>query len=88
MFICKNLVEPFLFGKPKKPSTLESDGNINQTAENSILVNLNDLKSDMQRVQCELDKVIALQNDYQNNSRQISDIKTEIATVKGILLSR
>lgn len=74
-----------LFGKGKKPKTLESSiTNLNKSLENSIA----DLKNDMQKVQCELERVAIMQNEQHSSSKLLGELKSEMATVKGILLSR
>lgn len=81
----QKFIEPLIFGKRKKPKSLESSINsLNETLQKSI----GDLKGDLQKVQCELERVVVMQNEDNRNSRAVNDLKSEIATVKGILLSR
>ena len=74
-----------MFGKPKKPKSVESSiSELNKVVTDSIT----DLKNDVKQVHGDLEKVYVVQNDQQSCVRQISELKSEIATVKGILLSR
>ncbi|KAK6617887.1 hypothetical protein RUM43_014116 [Polyplax serrata] len=84
-YLYQKFIEPLIFGKRKKPKSLESSINsLNETLQKSI----GDLKGDLQKVQCELERVVVMQNEDNMNSRAVNDLKSEIATVKGILLSR
>lgn len=81
----KRFIAPFLFGKPKKPKSVESSiSELNEVVTKSIT----ELKTDVQQIHGDLEKVYIAQNDQQSCVRQISELKSEIATVKGILLSR
>uniref|UniRef100_A0A6P7FEX8 Peroxisomal membrane protein PEX14 n=1 Tax=Diabrotica virgifera virgifera TaxID=50390 RepID=A0A6P7FEX8_DIAVI len=74
-------IAPFLFGKKKKSieDTIdELDGNIKTS--------VNELKEDLQSVKVEVDK-ISSSNESQTN-RQLVELKSEIASVKGLLLGR
>ncbi|CAG9828904.1 unnamed protein product [Diabrotica balteata] len=74
-------IAPFLFGKKKKSieDTIEElDGNIKSS--------VSELKEDLQSVKIEVDK-ISSSNESQTN-RQLVELKSEIASVKGLLLGR
>ncbi|EEB17472.1 conserved hypothetical protein [Pediculus humanus corporis] len=48
---------------------------------------ITELKEDIQRIQAELEQIVASQRE-QNNYKLMSELKSDITTVKGILLSR
>ncbi|XP_019881838.2 peroxisomal membrane protein PEX14 isoform X2 [Aethina tumida] len=77
----QNYVAPFLFGKKKKSvedSIKDLDINMKESVKN--------LQENLECVKIEVDKIN--QSSDLNTSRQLSDIKSDIATVKGLLLSR
>ncbi|KAL0268024.1 UNVERIFIED_CONTAM: hypothetical protein PYX00_010113 [Menopon gallinae] len=81
----KMYISPFLFDQSRKPKSIENSiSDINDTMKKSI----DELKSNIQQVHSELERVMTSQTEQQNYVREISQLKSEIATVKGILLSR
>ncbi|EFA10352.2 peroxisomal membrane protein PEX14 [Tribolium castaneum] len=74
-------IAPFFFGKKKK-SVEESIDELDKSFKQSV----NDLKNNLLSVKVEVDKIS--QGAESSTQRQLSDLKSEIATVKGLLLSR
>ncbi|CAH1155876.1 unnamed protein product [Phaedon cochleariae] len=74
-------ISPFLFGKKKK-SVKESIEDLDKNVKASV----DQLKDDLQSVKVEVHKI----NESSENStnRQLTDLKSEIASVKGLLLGR
>lgn len=84
-YFYKRFIAPFLFGKPKKPKSVEASiSDLNEVVTKSI----SDLKNDVQQIHGDLEKVTTVQTEQASSVRQISSLKTEMATIKGILLSR
>ncbi|XP_056637041.1 peroxisomal membrane protein PEX14 isoform X1 [Diorhabda sublineata] len=77
----ERFIAPFLFGKKKK-SIEESI----EELDNNIKSSVSDLKEDLHSVKVELDKVS--DNSDNQMTRQLSELKLEIASVKGLLLGR
>lgn len=77
----ERFIAPFLFGKKKK-SIKESIEELDSNIKSSV----SELKEDLHNVKIELDKV-SDNSDSQTN-RQLSELKLEIASVKGLLLGR
>ncbi|XP_068899499.1 peroxisomal membrane protein PEX14 isoform X2 [Tenebrio molitor] len=77
----EKFIAPFLFGKKKK-SIEESLEDLDKNMKESV----NELQNNLTSVKVEVDKIN--QGAESNTQRQLSDLKSEIATVKGLLLSR
>lgn len=84
MLYCEQAyIEPFLFGRPKpKKSTAESLSSIEE-AINSVQLSTTELKAELHT---ELSRLT--QERELGAARNLADIKSDIATVKGLLLSR
>ncbi|XP_018575911.1 peroxisomal membrane protein PEX14 isoform X2 [Anoplophora glabripennis] len=74
-------VAPFLFGKKKK-TVEESVQEMNKNMKSSIA----ELKDDLKSVKVEVDKLS--QSSENNTTRQLVELKSEITSVKGLLLGR
>lgn len=82
-WVYKTYIEPFLFGRPKpKKSTEESLSSLEE-AVSSVARSTNELRTEMRS---ELSRIT--QERDSGATRSLSDIKSDIATVKGLLLSR
>lgn len=77
----QDYVAPFLFGRKKK-SVEETVQDMDKTMKSSI----EELKDDLRTVKVEVDKLS--QNSENNTTRQLVELKSEIASVKGLLLGR
>ncbi|XP_018321116.1 peroxisomal membrane protein PEX14 isoform X2 [Agrilus planipennis] len=76
----KKFISPFLFGKKKNVE--ERIDELNKTVINSV----GEVKSDLTTVKIEIERLN--QNTESGLQRELVDLKSEIATVKGLLLSR
>lgn len=84
MLYCEQAyIEPFLFGRPKpKKSAAESLASIEE-AINNVQLSTTELKAE---IHTELSRIS--QERESGAARNLADIKSDIATVKGLLLSR
>ncbi|VEN47594.1 unnamed protein product [Callosobruchus maculatus] len=71
-------IAPFLFGKKKK-SVEETIEELDKNVKSSV----GEIKDDLQSVKVEVDRL-----NGDNTSRQLAELKSDIATVKGLLLGR
>lgn len=78
----KKFIRPFLFGDKKKKNLDEQMEELN----NSVSTSISDLKSSLYDVKIEVDKIS--QGGETSMQKQLHDLKSEISTVKGLLLSR
>jgi len=77
----KNYIEPFLFGSKKK-SIEDKIDKLEKNVESSI----SDIKSSLIEVKTEVDKInFSAENEM---ASQLKELKSEIGTVKGLLLTR
>ncbi|KAG5894364.1 hypothetical protein JTB14_031924 [Gonioctena quinquepunctata] len=74
-------IAPFLFGKKKK-SVEESIEDLEKNVKSSV----DELKGDLQSVKVEVERIS--QSNENNTSRQLTELKSEITSVKGLLLGR
>ncbi|KAJ8945166.1 hypothetical protein NQ318_001632 [Aromia moschata] len=74
-------IAPFLFGKKKK-SVEESVTEL----ENNLKTSVEELKDSLQSVRVEVDKIS--QSSESDTHRRLSELKSEIVSVKGLLLGR
>lgn len=74
-------IQPFLFGKKKK-----SIEDRIQSLDKDIKKSVADLKQELSSVKVEVDKISSGSDSSLN--RQLVDLKSDVATVKGLLLSR
>ncbi|XP_060528559.1 peroxisomal membrane protein PEX14 isoform X3 [Cylas formicarius] len=74
-------IAPFLFGKKKK----DLDDKL-ETFENNMRSSISEIRNDICDVKAEIDKI----NSSPDNevARQLKDFKSELSTVKGLLLTR
>lgn len=78
----KKFIRPFLFGGKKKKNLDEQMNDLS----NSVSLSISDLKNSVNDVKIEVDKIS--QGGESSMQRQLHDLKSEISTVKGLLLSR
>ncbi|KAF5272184.1 hypothetical protein FQA39_LY01266 [Lamprigera yunnana] len=78
----KKFIRPFLFGGKKKKSIEEQLEELNSSVTGSI----SDLKESLFDVKVEVDKIS--QGEESTVQKQLHDLKSEVSTVKGLLLSR
>ncbi|KAF5282337.1 hypothetical protein FQR65_LT14326 [Abscondita terminalis] len=78
----KKFIRRFLFGDDKKKSVEEQLDELNKTVNTSIT----DLKEYLYDVKIEVDKIT--EGGELTMQKQLHDLKSEISTVKGLLLSR
>ncbi|CAG9856758.1 unnamed protein product [Phyllotreta striolata] len=74
-------IAPFLFGKKKK--------SVNETIEEldkNVKSSVGELKEDLHNVKVEIDRITHESENH--TSRQLIELKSEIASVKGLLLGR
>ncbi|CAH0555829.1 unnamed protein product [Brassicogethes aeneus] len=74
-------IAPFLFGKKKK-SIEDSIRDLDKDLKKSV----KELSDNLESVKIEVDRIN--QSTGSNTSRQLSDLKSDVATVKGLLLGR
>lgn len=78
----KKFIRPFLFGDKKKKSLEDQIEDLNNSVSNSIT----DIKNSLFDVKIEVDKINLGGETIMQ--KQLSDLKSELSTVKGLLLSR
>lgn len=78
----QKFIKPYLFGYKKKKSIEESLDDLNKTVSSSI----DEIKSNLESVKIEIDKIN--QSSDTSTHRQLQNLQSEVATVKGLLLSR
>lgn len=91
LFIPQSYIEPFLFGRPKpKKSTEETLSSIEE-AVSKVSLSTNELRAE---IKAELSRLTqekesgGVRNLAESKVRTLAEIKSDIATVKGLLLSR
>lgn len=80
----KKYIRPWLFGDKKKKSIEDSISDLNKSMTESI----NDLRDNLTEVRTQVDRIKNLQADSPTTHMQLQDLKNEVSSVKGLLLSR
>jgi len=80
----QSYIWPWLFGRKQKSNTEVAIDKLQAVVSSTV----NELKTQVEKVHNDLEKVVDLQTEQQATLKVIGDVKSEVALVKGILLSR
>lgn len=81
----QSYIEPFLFGRPKPKKSAEESLSLIEEAVNNVSRTTSELKSELRS---ELSRISQERESGASAVRTLVDIKSDIATVKGLLLNR